>query len=73
MTPNLTDDRDIARSKRAICIIANMLLIKFCYCSSEIKHCGNIYCEHFWADYPEYHPMKIMVLYNNAFRIIIII
>ena len=25
--PNLTDDRDIARSKRAICITANMLSI----------------------------------------------
>ena len=76
MTANLTDDRDIARSKRAICIRANMLSRKFCYCSSEIKsllfksYRGNIYCGHLWADYSEYHFVKMMVLYNNAFRIL---
>ena len=66
----------MARSNRAICIRANMMSIKFCYCPSEIKslrfksYCGNIYCRHLWADYSEYHSVKMVVLYNNVFRIL---
>ena len=51
---------------RPILLLCSSALTK----STLNKHCGNIYCGHLWAEYSEYHSVKMMVLYNNAFRIL---
>ena len=68
ITPNLNDNLDIARKKRAICIRANMLSRKFFKCTPNIKallfksYCSNVYCVHLWANYAQYHLAKLSVL-----------
>ena len=68
ITPNLNDNLDIARKKRAICIRANMLSRKFFKCTPNIKallfksYCSNVYCEHLLANYAQYHLAKLSVL-----------
>ena len=68
ITPNLNDNLDIDRKKRAICIRANMLSRNCFKCTPNIKallfksYCSNVYCAHLWANYAQYHLAKLSVL-----------
>ena len=73
ITPNLTDDRDIARSKRAICIRANKLS-SFVIVPRRLSHYLNLTVVTFTVDICgpiiQNITVKMMVLYNNAFLIL---
>jgi exonuclease III len=77
LTPDLKDERDIERERRALSVRANMLARRFARCSSEVKitlfqaFCTSFYTCSLWANYTQksYHALRVQ--YNNAFRVLL--
>ncbi|KAM3958486.1 uncharacterized protein ACR2FA_007508 [Aphomia sociella] len=74
LTPDLKDDEDFDRERRALSVRANMLARRFARCSREVKitlfraFCTNFYTCSLWARYTQKAYSALRIQYNNAFR-----
>jgi hypothetical protein len=77
LTPDLKDDNDIERERRALSVRANMLARRFARCSQEVKitlfraFCTSFYTCSLWARYTQKAYNALRVQYNNAFRVLL--
>ncbi|XP_060810226.1 uncharacterized protein LOC132904315 [Amyelois transitella] len=77
LTPDLKDDSDIKRERRALSVRANMLARRFARCSREVKialfraFCTSFYTCSLWARYTQKAYNALRVQYNNAFRVLL--
>ncbi|XP_060810115.1 uncharacterized protein LOC132904214 [Amyelois transitella] len=76
LTPDLRDDEDIQRERRALSVRANMLARRFARCTREVKvtlfkaYCSTFYTCALWARYTQKSYNALRVQYNNAFRML---
>ena len=76
ITSKFDDDRDISYRYRDIAIKGNVLSRMFARCSSPVKvkmfqtFCSNIYCNYLWVKYTQVMLKKLIVCFNNSFRIL---
>ena len=76
ISPNLNDSRDIQRQYQYLYGQANMLTRRFHMCTEEVKiklfrtYCTSFYTCQLWFNYTRKSMQKLMVAYNNAFRIL---
>jgi exonuclease III len=77
LTPDLKDNEDIERERRALSVRANMLARRFARCSREVKitlfraFCTSFYTCCLWANYTQKAYGALRVQYNNAFRVLL--
>lgn len=77
LTPDLNDNEDVERERRALSIRANMIARRFARCSRGVKvtlfraYCTSLYTCSLWARYTKKCYSDLRVLYNNAFRIVV--
>ena len=75
ISPNLNDNRDIQRQYQYLYGQANMLTRRFHRCTEEVKiklfrtYCTSFYTSQLWFNYTKKIMQKLIVAYNNAFRI----
>ncbi|KAL0893463.1 hypothetical protein ABMA27_013667 [Loxostege sticticalis] len=65
LTPDLNDDDDIERERRALSVRANMLARRFAR-----SYCTTFYTCSLWARYTQKAYNAFRVQYNNAFRVL---
>ncbi|CAH2241228.1 jg3292 [Pararge aegeria aegeria] len=76
LTPDLKDDTDIERERRAVSVRANMLARRFARCSTNVKitlfraYCTSFYTCNLWVKYSTKSYSALRVQYNNAFRVL---
>ncbi|XP_023933975.1 uncharacterized protein LOC112042975 [Bicyclus anynana] len=76
LAPDLRDDTDIERERRALSVRANMLARRFARCSYAVKitlfraYCTSFYTCSLWAKYSQKSYNALRVQYNNAFRVL---
>ncbi|XP_072936566.1 uncharacterized protein [Epargyreus clarus] len=72
LTPDLKDNADIERERRALSIRANMLARRFARCSKNVKITlfRAFYTCSLWAAYSLKSFGALRVQYNNAFRVL---
>ena len=74
ISADLSDDLDVDRQRRVICMNANRLSRQFHKCSEEVKiklfrtYCSNMYCSQLWCNYRNSVMQKLKVTYHNAMR-----
>ena len=74
--PNLNDNRDIQRQYQYLYGKANMLTRRFHMCTDEVKvklfrsYCTSFYTSQLWFNYTKKAMQKLLVAYNNSFRIL---
>lgn len=74
ITSNFSDENDICRHYRFLCIKGNTLKSKFSTCHSEVKtqlfksFCSTLYGGGLWSRYTQLSMTRLKVIYNNAFR-----
>lgn len=79
LTPDLKDDEDIERERRALSVRANMIARRFARCSLKVKvtlfraYCTNFYTCSLWAGYTQRSYNALRVQYNNAFRVLVVL
>lgn len=77
LTPELRDDEDVERERRALSVRANMLARRFAKCSRAVKitlfraYCTSFYTSSLWARYTQKTYSSIRVQFNNAFRVLL--
>lgn len=77
LTPDLKDDADIERERRALSVRANMLARRFARSSRNVKialfraYCTSFYTCSLWARYTQKSYSALRVQYNNAFRVLL--
>lgn len=77
LTPNLKDDEDIERERRALSVRANMIARRFARCSKEVKntlfraYCTCFYSSALWANYTQKQYSALRVQFNNAYRMLL--
>uniref|UniRef100_A0A2A4KA90 Reverse transcriptase domain-containing protein n=1 Tax=Heliothis virescens TaxID=7102 RepID=A0A2A4KA90_HELVI len=77
LTPDLKDDADVERERRALSIRANMLVRRFARCSLPVKvtlfraYCTTFYTCSLWARCTRKSYSALRVQYNNAFRMLV--
>ncbi|XP_073962678.1 uncharacterized protein [Choristoneura fumiferana] len=77
LIPDLKDDQEIERERRALSVRANMLARRFARCSSDVKitlfraYCTSFYTCSLWARYTQKSFSALRVQYNNAFRVLL--
>lgn len=77
ITPDLKDDADIERERRALSVRANMVVRRFARCSTEVKvtlfraYCTSFYTCSLWSDYTQKSYSALRVQFNNAFRMLL--
>jgi hypothetical protein len=77
LTPDLKDDEDLERERRALSVRANMLARRFARCSREVKitlfraFCTSFYTCNLWARYTQKAYNALRIQYNNAFRVLL--
>ncbi|PZC79121.1 hypothetical protein B5X24_HaOG216810 [Helicoverpa armigera] len=77
LTPDLKDDADVERERRALSIRANMLVRRFARCSPAVKvtlfraYCTTFYTCSLWARCTWKSYSALRVQYNNAFRMLL--
>ena len=73
---DLKDDRDIMRQCQYLYGQGNMLSRKFHMCSDDVKiklfrtYCSSMYTSQLWWNYTKRAIKKLIVAYNNAFRML---
>ena len=76
ITSKFNDDRDISYRYRDIAIKGNVISRMFSRCSPPVKvklfrvFCSNIYCNHLWTRFTQGILNKLIVCFNNSFRIL---
>ncbi|KAJ2946144.1 hypothetical protein O0L34_g5075 [Tuta absoluta] len=74
VTPDMKDDTDIERERRALSVRANMIARRFARCSKEVKitlfraYCTSFYTSCLWLSYTQKSYSALRVQYNNALR-----
>ena len=74
---DLSDDEDMLKTVRSLYCKANTLIRKFSSCTETIPiylfkmYCANLYCSSLWCNFKQSTKNKLIVAYNNAFRILI--
>ncbi|XP_047507442.1 uncharacterized protein LOC125051274 [Pieris napi] len=77
LLPDLKDNGDIERERRALSVRANMLARRFVRCSHDVKvtlfraYCTNFYTCSLWASFTRQTYNSLRVQYNNAFRMLL--
>jgi exonuclease III len=77
LTPDLKDDTDIERERRALSVRANMIAHRFARCSRDVKislfraYCTSFYTSSLWVKYTQKQYSALRVQYNNAFRVLL--
>ncbi|XP_063894713.1 uncharacterized protein LOC135117964 [Helicoverpa armigera] len=77
LTPDLKDDTDIERERRALSVRANMIARRFARCSRDVKitlfraFCTSFYTSSLWVNYTQKQYSALRVQYNNAFRMLL--
>ncbi|KAL0879953.1 hypothetical protein ABMA27_002467 [Loxostege sticticalis] len=77
LTPDLKDDEDIERERRALSVRANMLARRFARCTRDVKitlfraYCTSFYTCSLWARYTQKAYSAFRIQYNNAFRVLL--
>ena len=76
ITDNLCDEADIKAKVGCLYGRSNILLRKFYFCSERVKnrlfssYCSNLYLCSLWENYRKSSMSRLIVSYNNAFRIL---
>lgn len=76
ITEALTDDIDMERERRALCVRANMLARRFSRCTGQVKttffraYCQSFYACSLWVKHTQKSWNALRVQYNNAFRVL---
>ncbi|XP_063547124.1 uncharacterized protein LOC134754720 [Cydia strobilella] len=76
VTENMSDNDDIERERRALCVRSNMLARRFARCSNEVKltlfkaYCQTFYTCNLWVSFTQRAYNALRVQYNNAFRVL---
>ncbi|XP_053600428.1 uncharacterized protein LOC128671406 [Plodia interpunctella] len=77
LAPDLKDDADIDRERRALSVRANMIAHKFSKCSEDVKKtlfrafCTSFYTSTLWAHFTKKSYDAFRIQYNNAFRVLL--
>lgn len=72
----MSDDLDMERERRALCVRCNMLARRFARCSRDVKltlfkaYCQSFYTCSLWVSYTQRVYRTLRVQYNNAFRVL---
>ena len=70
----LSDDDDIEKEMRKLCVQGNTLIRKFGFCNLDVKcclfrsYCYSLYCSSLWSDYRVCRMNKLKVIYNDIMR-----
>ena len=70
----VSDDQDIAKETRKLCVQGNTIIRKSKFCNVDTKcclfktFCYSIYCCSLWANYAASSMSRIKVIYNNIMR-----
>ncbi|XP_060809969.1 uncharacterized protein LOC132904057 [Amyelois transitella] len=76
LTPDLKDDVDVDRERRALSVRANMIARRFARCSGDVKKtlfrafCTSFYTSSLWANYTKKSYNAFRIQFNNAFRVL---
>nr|XP_026491881.1 uncharacterized protein LOC113397673 [Vanessa tameamea] len=76
LTPDLKDNMDIERERRALSARANMIFRRFGKCAKEVKitlfraFCNTFYTCSLWRNYTKRAYGALRVQYNDAFRVL---
>jgi hypothetical protein len=76
VTESMSDNDDIERERRALCVRCNMLARRFARCSNEVKltlfkaFCQTFYTCNLWSSFTQRAYNALRVQYNNAFRVL---
>ncbi|XP_061719296.1 uncharacterized protein LOC133526619 [Cydia pomonella] len=76
VTPDLRDDADIERERRALSVRGNMIARRFARCTKEVKitlfraYCQTFYTSSLWVSHTQRTYNTLRVLYNNIFRML---
>ena len=71
---NGSDNDDINKEMRKLCVQGNTLIRKFKFCNLDVKvnlfrsYCHSFYCCSLWANYNVSVINKVKVVYNNIMR-----
>ena len=74
ITSKFTDDEDIGKETRKLCVQGNTIIRKFKFCNVDAKcclfksFCYSLYCCSLWANHSVSSVNKIRVIYNNIMR-----
>jgi hypothetical protein len=77
ITPDLNDDEDVERERRALSVRANMLARRFTRCTNDVKitlfraYCTSFYTCSLWANCTRRAYSALRVQFNNAFRVLL--
>jgi hypothetical protein len=77
LTPDLKDNCDIEKERRALSVRANMIARRFFRCSGDVKitlfraFCTSFYGSSLWVGYSQKQYGALRVQYNNAFRVLL--
>lgn len=77
MTPDLKDNDDLERERRALSVRANMIARRFARCTTQVKitlfraYCTSFYTCSLWARHTRKSYSALRIQYNNAFRVLL--